>query len=201
MYAEQVIERIYRLTNEPVFDPQQLDRVGRRVTRKLRMIKVFVVNYSGRWLLQMALRRWQRRRRRRARGGHERILGAVDVFVPQTLQIVIDAAKLGVHLETLHNELRLDATHAQVLDVHEQVVDEKRRVRIGLVPAQIVHADRVAGDDDGQARGDHGQRKRPVSPELRGRRWRIRLERPDGRPIPGHVRLAFVHDGDRSKCK
>jgi len=134
--------------------------------------------------------------RRVRRGAHERVLGAVDVFVPEPLQVVVDAAELGVHLETLHDELRLDATHAQVLDVHEQVVDDERRVRIGLVPAQVVHADGVGGHDDGQARGDHGQRERAVPPELGGRRRRVRLERPDGRSVPGHVGFALVHDGD-----
>lgn len=186
MHAEQVVERINRQSDQPVFDPEQLDRVGRRVAHEPRTVKVFVI-HDG---------RPRRRRRRRARGRHKRVLGAVEVFVLQPLQIVVDAVKLGVDLETLHDKLRLDAAHAQVLDVHEQLVGEQRRIRVGLVAAQVVHADRVGRQDDGQTRGDHGQRKRPVPPEFRGRRWRVRLERSDGRLVPGHVRLTFVHDRD-----
>jgi len=186
VHAEQVVERVYRQSDQPVFDPEQLDRVGRRVAHEPRTVKVFVV-HDG---------RPRRRRRRRARGRHKRVFGAVEVFVLQPLQIVVDAVKLGVDLETLHDKLRLNAAHAQVLDVHKQLVDEQRRIRVGLVAAQVVHADRVGGHDDGQTRGDHGQRKRPVPPELCGRRWRVRLERSDGRSVPVRVRLAFVYDRD-----
>lgn len=148
MHAKQVVERVYRQSDQPVFDSEQLDRVGRRVAHEPRTVKVFVVHDGrpGR----------RQRQRRRAHGRHKRVLGSVEVFVLQPLQIVIDTAKLSVDLETLHDKLRLDAAHAQVLDVHEQLVDEQRRIRVGLVATQVVHAERVGGHDDGQTRGHHG---------------------------------------------
>lgn len=108
LYAEQMVEHVDCLAGQPVFDAQRLHRIGRTAP-------------DG---FPTSRRRSIAARRRVPRGGDERILNAVRVLVPEPVQLVVDLPELGVHQVTLRGELRLDAAHAQVLDVYEQIVDQ-----------------------------------------------------------------------------
>lgn len=170
VHAEQIVQRVGRLTDQPVFDPEYLHHVGHRVALDQWRVKISVVPHE-------LFRRTSSSCNLRRRCGRrlERVLGAVHVLLVQPSQLTIDLAKLDVHLETLRDELRLHAAHAQVLDVQEQEVNELRGV--GVVRVQVVQPSHGDRHGHGQAQRDHGGREPLVEPEFRGGRRRVQLKR------------------------
>lgn len=188
--AEHVVQRVDGLADQPVPDAEYLDGVGHRMAVEPRPVEVVVVQDHA---LQQ---RFAPVRVVRGLLSDERILGAVHVFLLQLLQVVVDAAELGVDPEALRGELGLDAAHAQVLNVIEHVVNKQRSVDKGLSATQEVQAAHVDRHDYGQADGDDGRREHLVAPRLRGRGRRVHFERGDDRLVPGRVPFAAVHHRD-----
>lgn len=189
--AEQSVQDVGGLSDQPVFDPEYLHHVGHRVTLEPRRVEIFVVHDQLRRLLVTTFAH--------RHGQAKRVVAVVDVFLVQFSQLLVDPPEFGVDLEALRDELRFDGTHAQILDVHKQIVHEQRNVYVGLVIVYVVQPSQVDGQDQQQARKDHDEREYVERSEFGGRRRRVHLERVDGRFVPRHVFLALVHDGDPGK--
>jgi len=139
--AEQIVEHVDGLAGQPVLDPEYLHRVSGRVAFESRPVEILVVPNAPRCrglVVTASGRGRSRRRRRRRRACDERILDAVGALVLELFQFPVDFPKPGKHHVALGDELRFDATRAQILDVHERVVDEQRTVVMALVVVQKV---------------------------------------------------------------